>query len=97
VFAAPPQSRNRPIEGRSKEGLGRLHAGSLLSQLQVEHEGMVPFTSGPFVSVSPDNVRFQIQIASVTAAGVEIGEPFDVSTYWGYEGFKHTEYHGIKK
>mmetsp|Transcript_22027 Transcript_22027/g.46295 ORF Transcript_22027/g.46295 Transcript_22027/m.46295 type:complete len:92 (-) Transcript_22027:234-509(-) len=39
----------------------------------------------------------KIQIASVTAAGVEIGEPFDVSTYWGYEGFKHTEYHGIKK
>ena len=44
-----------------------------------------------------DHMLWQIQIASVTAAGVEIGEPFDVSTYWGYEGFKHTEYHGIKK
>jgi hypothetical protein len=37
------------------------------------------------------------QIACVTAAGVEIEEPFHVSTYWGYEGFKHTEYHGQNK
>jgi 20S proteasome subunit beta 7 len=39
----------------------------------------------------------RIQIACVTAAGVEIEEPFHVSTYWGYEGFKHTEYHGQNK
>ena len=39
----------------------------------------------------------QIQISTVTAAGVEIAEPYDVSTYWGYDGFKHTEYHGQKR
>ena len=37
------------------------------------------------------------QIACVTAAGFEIEEPFHVSTYWGYEGFRHTEYHGQKR
>jgi len=39
----------------------------------------------------------RIQISTVTAAGVEIEEPFEVSTHWGFEGFKHTEYHGQKR
>mmetsp|Transcript_9069 Transcript_9069/g.20092 ORF Transcript_9069/g.20092 Transcript_9069/m.20092 type:complete len:268 (-) Transcript_9069:1035-1838(-) len=39
----------------------------------------------------------RIQIAVVTEKGVEVEEPFHVSTYWGYSGFQHTEYHGIKK
>jgi len=39
----------------------------------------------------------RIQVATVTAAGVEIGEPYEISTYWGYDGFKHTEYHGQKR
>ena len=39
----------------------------------------------------------QIQISTVTAAGVEVGEPYEVSTYWGYKAFQHTEYHGQKK
>ena len=39
----------------------------------------------------------QIQIASVTAAGIEVEEPYEVSTYWGYSAFQHTEYHGIKR
>eukprot|EP00960_Hanusia_phi_P038807 753612-Hanusia_phi.AAC.2 len=36
----------------------------------------------------------KIQIATVSADGVEIGEPFEISTYWGYSAFEHTEYHG---
>jgi 20S proteasome subunit beta 7 len=39
----------------------------------------------------------RIQISTVTAAGVEIGEPYELSTYWGYEAFRHTEYHGQKR
>lgn len=39
----------------------------------------------------------QIQISTVTAAGVEIEEPYEVSTHWGFEGFRHTEYHGQKR
>lgn len=39
----------------------------------------------------------RIQISTVTAAGVEIEEPYEVSTYWGYSAFKHTEYHGQKR
>lgn len=39
----------------------------------------------------------QIQIATVTAEGVNVEEPYEVSTYWGYSAFKHTEYHGQKK
>jgi len=39
----------------------------------------------------------RIQISTVTAAGVEVGEPYEVSTYWGYKAFQHTEYHGQKK
>jgi hypothetical protein len=42
-------------------------------------------------------VCVQIQISTVTAAGVEVGEPYEVSTYWGYKAFQHTEYHGQKK
>mmetsp|Transcript_81842 Transcript_81842/g.219800 ORF Transcript_81842/g.219800 Transcript_81842/m.219800 type:complete len:107 (+) Transcript_81842:518-838(+) len=38
----------------------------------------------------------KIQIATVSAEGVEISDPYELSTYWGYEGFKHTEYHGQK-
>jgi len=39
----------------------------------------------------------RIQIATVTAEGVNVEEPHEVSTYWGYSAFKHTEYHGQKK
>jgi len=39
----------------------------------------------------------RIQIAAVTEAGVEVEEPYEVSTYWGYSAFQHTEYHGIKR
>jgi hypothetical protein len=46
---------------------------------------------------SPAMVCVQIQISTVTAAGVEVGEPYEVSTYWGYKAFQHTEYHGQKK
>ena len=27
-----------------------------------------------------------------TEKGVEVEEPYHVSTYWGYSGFEHTEY-----
>mmetsp|Transcript_32846 Transcript_32846/g.27771 ORF Transcript_32846/g.27771 Transcript_32846/m.27771 type:complete len:277 (+) Transcript_32846:1-831(+) len=39
----------------------------------------------------------RIQISTVTAAGVETEEPYEVSTHWGFEGFRHTEYHGQKR
>ena len=59
--------------------------------------GSVPHLTSVSELPSFEFLLAQIQIASVSSAGVEIGEPFEVSTYWGYEGFKHTEYHGIKK
>ena len=36
-------------------------------------------------------------MATVTEAGVEVEEPYEVSTYWGYSAFQHTEYHGVKR
>jgi len=34
--------------------------------------------------------------ACVTSDGIEVSEPYEVSTYWGYEGFKNTGYRGPK-
>jgi len=39
----------------------------------------------------------RIQVATVTADGIDISDPYDLTTYWGYEGFRHTEYHGQKR
>jgi 20S proteasome subunit beta 7 len=39
----------------------------------------------------------QIQIGTITETGVEITEPYHLSTYWGYKNFEHTEYHGRKQ
>mmetsp|Transcript_3036 Transcript_3036/g.5660 ORF Transcript_3036/g.5660 Transcript_3036/m.5660 type:complete len:141 (+) Transcript_3036:146-568(+) len=37
-----------------------------------------------------------IQIATVSAEGIEIGEPYKNSSYWDYEGFKNTNFRGPK-
>uniref|UniRef100_A0A6U5BXA0 Proteasome subunit beta n=1 Tax=Hemiselmis andersenii TaxID=464988 RepID=A0A6U5BXA0_HEMAN len=39
----------------------------------------------------------RIQVATITEAGIDISEPYHLSTYWGYKAFEHTEYHGHKK
>jgi hypothetical protein len=38
----------------------------------------------------------KIQIGTINANGISISEPYHLSTYWGYKGFEHTEYHGHK-
>lgn len=38
----------------------------------------------------------QIQIATVTEQGIEIGEPYKNTSYWDYEGFKNTNFRGPK-